>query len=96
MYCILIINVCIKGLRHEIHVVWLFDMWGYIHVCTRAVAGYFYLASPILNNYSHIFTVISKHCLSTLQRKSHLCIPFLEIARPQPQCVSSQTHECGN
>ncbi len=25
------------------------------------------------------------HAVSTLQRKSHLCIPFLGIARPQPQ-----------
>ncbi len=32
--------------------------------------------------------------IPTLQRKSHLCIPFLGIARPQPQfqhsCVCEQ------
>jgi hypothetical protein len=30
--------------------------------------------------------IAAKYIWYTLQRKSHLCIPFLEIARPQSQC----------
>jgi hypothetical protein len=39
----------------------------------------------IILNISRLFITALATLPPTLQQKSHLCIPFLEIARPQPQ-----------
>ncbi len=44
-----------------------------------------FLISKILHMYPFFLSCTCKNCPSTLQGKSHLCIPFLGIAQPQSQ-----------